>query len=326
MDSGCITIATPRLLLRPWRDSDLVAFAAMNADPRVMEFLPKLLTRDESDALAMRIGNHFAENGFGLWAVEIPGTAEFIGFVGLAKVKFSAHFTPNVEIGWRLAFEYWGKGYAAEAARAAVNYGFNRLGLNEIVAFTVPANARSIRIMQKLAMTYRPADDFDHPGLPEGHRLRRHVLYRLKFVREATPDDVDAMFDVRTSVRENLLNEEQMRQLGITRDSVAAGLRSNLKGWIIEQDGQAAGFSLADRNTSSIFALFVRPEFERRGLGSALLQAAVSWLWGEGKERIRLSTGARSHAVQFYEKRGWNKIDIKNGEWQMEFERDAAAK
>lgn len=173
------TIATPRLLLRPWRDGDLAPFAAMGTDPRVMEFLPKRLTRSESDALAARIRGHFDTHGYGLWAVEIPGSAEFIGFVGLSIPTFEAPFTPCVEIGWRLAADHWGQGYATEAAREALDFGFQRLGLAEIVSFTVPANRRSRAVMERLGMTYSRADDFDHPLLPEGHPLRRHVLYRI---------------------------------------------------------------------------------------------------------------------------------------------------
>jgi RimJ/RimL family protein N-acetyltransferase len=120
-----------------------------------------------------RVVDHFPNHRFGFWAVEVVGGAEFVGFVGLAAPSFQAHFTPCIEIGWRLAFEHWGRGYATEAARAAVECGFQRLGLGEIVAFTVPANWRSRRVMERLGMTHYPEDDFDHPLLPEGHPLRR---------------------------------------------------------------------------------------------------------------------------------------------------------
>jgi RimJ/RimL family protein N-acetyltransferase len=171
-------IQTQRLHLRLWRDKDLPAFAAMNADPRVMEFFPRPLDRDESNARAVRIREHFARHGFGLWAVDVPGVAEFVGFVGLSVPDFEAHFTPCVEVGWRLGHEHWGRGYATEAARAALDFGFQRLALEEIVSFTVPANQRSRRVMEQIGMIRTPDDDFDHPVLPEGHPLRRHVLYR----------------------------------------------------------------------------------------------------------------------------------------------------
>jgi RimJ/RimL family protein N-acetyltransferase len=145
-----------------------------------MEYFPGALARAESDAFADRIEAGFIANGYGLWAVEVPDEAEFIGYVGLAPANFEAHFTPAVEVGWRLARNYWGRGFAIEAARAAVADGFDRVGLDEIVSFTVPANLRSVRVMRRLGMTHDPADDFDHPRLPIRHPLRRHVLYRLK--------------------------------------------------------------------------------------------------------------------------------------------------
>jgi ribosomal-protein-alanine N-acetyltransferase len=165
-------------VLRPWRDEDLAPFARLNGDPRVMEHFPAALSREQSDALAARIRAHFPQHGFGLWAVQTPELA-FAGFVGLSIPGFRAHFTPCVEIGWRLAAEAWGRGYASEGARAAVEFGFAELGLDEIVSFTVPANRRSRRVMEKLGMRHDPADDFDHPALLADERMRRHVLYRL---------------------------------------------------------------------------------------------------------------------------------------------------
>ena len=173
-------LTTPRLRLRQWREEDLAPFAALNADPQVMEFFPKVLTRAESDAVAGRIRDHFARHGFGLWAVEAPGTVPFMGFVGLAVPSFEAHFTPCVEIGWRLAREHWGHGYATEAATAALAFAFGDRALEEIVAFTVPANIPSRRVMGRLGMRRSPADDFEHPAIAEGHPLRSHVLYRLR--------------------------------------------------------------------------------------------------------------------------------------------------
>jgi RimJ/RimL family protein N-acetyltransferase len=173
-------LTTGRLLLRPWRESDLEPFAALNADPAVMEHFPKPLDRSESDAMVAQILDHFDTHGFGFWAVEAPNTAALIGMIGLAVPRFETHFTPCVEIGWRLAREHWGKGYATEAARASLHYGFDQLGLDEIVAFTVPQNVRSRAVMEKIGMSRSPADDFDHPSLLDGHPLRRHVLYRVR--------------------------------------------------------------------------------------------------------------------------------------------------
>jgi RimJ/RimL family protein N-acetyltransferase len=175
------TFAGDRLQLRRWRKEDLPAFAALNADSRVTEFLLNRLSQSESDTLAERIEQHFAHHGYGLWAVEVFGVADFIGFTGLRipPPEFKTHFTPCVEIAWRLAYDYWGFGYATEAARLALGYGFKEVGLQQIVAFTVPANQRSRKVMERLGMTRLPQDDFDHPLVPEGHRLRRHVLYRI---------------------------------------------------------------------------------------------------------------------------------------------------
>ncbi|HEY1602245.1 MAG TPA: GNAT family N-acetyltransferase [Pirellulales bacterium] len=173
------SITTARLLLRHWTDNDQDAFAALNADPRVMAHFPKVLDRAESDTTATRIRDHFARHGFGLWAVEVPGVAPFVGFVGLSIPQFHAHFTPCVEIGWRLAYQYWGHGYASEGARAALALGFNELKLVEIVSMTAVDNQRSRDVMHRIGMTYSPVDDFDHPQLPAGDRLLRHVLYRL---------------------------------------------------------------------------------------------------------------------------------------------------
>ena len=152
----------------------------MNSDPRVMEFFPALLSRQESEAMVDRIEAHFDAHGFGLWAAELRQVKSLVGFIGLNVPSFEAHFTPCVEIGWRLAADHWGQGLATEGANAVVRYSFEKLGLGELVSFTAPANVASRRVMEKLGMTYDPADDFDHPRLPEGHPLRRHVLYRLR--------------------------------------------------------------------------------------------------------------------------------------------------
>jgi RimJ/RimL family protein N-acetyltransferase len=173
-------LRTDRLRLRRWLAADLAPFAALNADPRVNEYLPTVLSRQQSDAFVARAEEHFDQHGFGLWAVEICDVAPFAGFIGLSTPRFEAHFTPSVEIGWRFSAEHWGHGYATEGARAVLAFGFGALRLEEIVSFTVPGNARSRRVMEKIGMTYNPDDDFDHPSLPEGHPLRRHVLYRRK--------------------------------------------------------------------------------------------------------------------------------------------------
>jgi RimJ/RimL family protein N-acetyltransferase len=212
-------LTTQRLILRPWRESDRDGFARLNADPAVMEFMPRRLSRDESDAIAARYQAGIEARGWGFWAIEVKGAndgavvgataprAAFIGFVGLSVPCFVAHFTSPiaksrlrrflpgapqpayerrdfraftcVEIGWRLSREHWGNGYASEAASACLRFGFEKLTLKQIVAFTVPLNKRSIGVMERIGMSRDPAEDFDHPNLPPGDPLQRHVLYRL---------------------------------------------------------------------------------------------------------------------------------------------------
>jgi len=170
-------IQTSRLLLRPWRPEDRPPFAEQNADPVVMRFLIGPLTRAESDAYVDRTEQHLAMHGFCKWAVEALGVAPFIGSVGLTHVRFEASFTPAVEVAWRLHRRFWGHGYATEAARAAIEDGFTRVGLTEIVALTTLTNFPSMRVMERLGMTR--TIEFDHPAVPEGHHLCRHILYRL---------------------------------------------------------------------------------------------------------------------------------------------------
>ena len=177
--AGIPRLVTERLLLREWRDADREPFAALNADPRVMEHFPSALTRPESDALVDRIVGHWRDDGLGLWAVERTADGVFLGFTGLAA-PVGGDMPPFVEVGWRFAVDAWGHGYATEAARAAVGWGFDVLGLEEIASWTTVANARSQAVMVRIGMTHDPADDFDHPRLPEGHPQRRHVLYRLR--------------------------------------------------------------------------------------------------------------------------------------------------
>jgi 3-dehydroquinate dehydratase/shikimate dehydrogenase len=172
------TIRTERLVLRPWRAEDRGPFADLNADPRVMEWFPSTLTRAESDALAERITRRIDDHGWGLWAVAVPGVADFIGFIGLSPADVTLGY-PSIEVGWRLAAGYWGYGYAPEGAVASLAFGFQHLALHEIVSFTSIGNSRSRRVMEKIGMVRRPEDDFDHPAIPASSPLVRHVLYRL---------------------------------------------------------------------------------------------------------------------------------------------------
>jgi RimJ/RimL family protein N-acetyltransferase len=174
-------LRTERLLLRRWREADRAPFAALNASTQVMEHFPAVLTREESDALVDRLDQGLDERGWGLWALESRASGAFLGFTGLQPWDASSGLpcAPAIEVGWRLAREAWGQGYATEAARAAVAYGFTTLDLEEIVSMTAETNQRSRRVMERLGMTHDPEDDFDHPRVPRGHRLERHVLYRI---------------------------------------------------------------------------------------------------------------------------------------------------
>jgi RimJ/RimL family protein N-acetyltransferase len=185
-----LTLKTKRLILREWNGADREPFARMNADPRVMEYLSEPMSREQSDEVADRIEAHFRAHGFGLCAAELAEGGEFIGFIGLAVPTFEAAFTPCVEIGWRLAAEYWGAGLATEGAREIVRCAFEGLGLPELVSLTTIRNERSRRVMAKLGMTHDATENFDHPRLPVGDPRSRHVLYRLtrkKWVDSAAP-------------------------------------------------------------------------------------------------------------------------------------------
>jgi RimJ/RimL family protein N-acetyltransferase len=171
-------IHTERLTLRGWRDSDREPFAALNDDAETMRYFPATLDREASDAFADRVQAHLEEFDWGLWAVDLDG--EFLGYTGLATPGFEAPFMPATEIGWRFRRKFWGNGYATEAARAVVEAGFGRLGLDEIVSFTTVTNVPSRRVMERLGMTHDAAEDFEHPRVPDGHPLRPHVLYRLR--------------------------------------------------------------------------------------------------------------------------------------------------
>ena len=167
----------PRAKLRAWRAEDCEPFAAMNADPTVMEFFPQMFTREQSGIVFERLKKHMEDRGWGLWVVDIQG--QFAGFTGLAEPSFEAPFTPCVEIGWRFHTRFWGQGYALESARLALRFGFQNLRLDEIVSFTARINKRSERLMQRLGMTASPKDDFQHPKIPLDHPVRDHVFYRI---------------------------------------------------------------------------------------------------------------------------------------------------
>lgn len=173
-------LETDRLILRTWQPNDIMPMAAINQDPKVMEYFPALQGLESTKQLIKKFTRHFEENGYTFYAVELKTDHTFIGFVGLAIANFEAHFTPATEIGWRIAAKYWGKGYATEAAKAVLQYAFTMLNLEEVVSFTAMDNTRSRRVMEKIVLYHNPTDDFNHPKLDKNSPLRRHVLYRLK--------------------------------------------------------------------------------------------------------------------------------------------------
>lgn len=175
-----IHLETDRLLLRDWTLDDYAPFAALNVDKAVMEHFPAPLSRAQSDGFAERIQRSMVHDGFGLYAVELKATGEFIGFVGFSRVGFQAAFTPAVEIGWRLAHDAWGQGFATETAKACLAHGFSELGFASLVSFTTHGNKRSIAVMERIGMTRDPQSDFECPQVPVGHPQRSHVLYKIK--------------------------------------------------------------------------------------------------------------------------------------------------
>jgi RimJ/RimL family protein N-acetyltransferase len=339
-------LRTDRLWLRRWRPADREPFAALNADPRVAEFLPAALTREASDALAARIEAHFEAHGFGLWAVEIPGVAPFAGFAGLSVPDFQAHFTPCVEIGWRLAAPFWGHGYATEAARAALGFGWGRLQLAEIVSFTVPGNLRSRRVMEKLGMRRDPADDFDRPGLPEGHPLRRHVLYRIAAAAARAHADTVRIRPAHAAdvpfLRQMLFEAAFWRE-GAPRPDLEQGLARPdlaklLAGWgrggdaavIAESSaGDPLGaawyrFWSAENHSYGFVApdvpelgLAVQADFRRQGLGERLLRALLGEAGRAGIGRLSLSVEFENPAQRLYRRVGFRSVGQVGEAWTM---------
>lgn len=302
----------------------------MNADARVAEHLPSTFSRAESDALFARIGTHVAEHGFGMWAVEAPGVAPFIGFVGLARPSFETAFTPCVEIAWRLSADHWGHGYATEAARGALAFGFDDLDLHEILTWTVPSNRRSLRVMEKLGMRRVPGGDFDHPRVPEGHALSRHVLYRIdrgEWTRRASaplalmaatsPEQIQAV---------RALFREYERAIGVDlcfqgfADEIATlpGAYASPRGMlsIATVDTEPVG-CVALRplvgDGAELKRLYLRPGARGRGHGLRLVHHVMDGARERGYRRIRLDTlPSMTDAIALYRRIGFVEIPAYN--------------
>lgn len=313
-------IRTERLLLRRWRPEDLAPFAAINADPLVVEFLPGPLAGRDSDALAARIEKHFVEHGFGFWAVEVLGGPAFIGLVGIANVSFEAPFTPAIEVGWRLASDQWGHGYASEAASAALGFGFDRLGIDEIVAFTAERNLRSRAVMERIGMARDAADDFDHPWLAEGHPLRRHVLYRASAptagaragggirCREMAPGDEPAVLGlVMRSFDEFVrpdFTEEGVAEFIRAATSIVMDRAEGHRVTVAERDGRIVGM-VSVRDGSHVSLFFVEPGEGGRGIGRVLLGSAIGAASEHGGPLAAVTVNSSPWAVPVYERLGF---------------------
>jgi len=313
-------LSTDRLRLRRWRESDRAPFASINADPQVMEHYPAPLSRAESDAFIDRIEETFATRSLGLWAVEERESTEFIGYVGLWPAEFDAPFTPAVEIGWRLARAHWGRGLATEAARVALEDGFVRLELDEVVSFTSTANLRSRSVMRKLGLSHTTSDDFEHPALDLGHPLRPHVLYRqprLDWVcrqderlRPATLSDRPFLDRLRREVYADLIEATfgewvEERHLRYESTCFERGAIS-----IIEMKGEPIGMiQLAPHPKGiEVCEIQIRNAMQRSGLGTALLRGVQAHA-EHGSQAVALDVPKKNdRAKRLYERLGFAQV------------------
>ncbi len=328
-------IYTDRLHLRRWKEEDTAAFASLNADPIVMEYFPSVLSPEESNVLANRMDSSFERWGYGWWAVELKETRTFIGCVGLSVPSFEAHFTPCVEVGWRLAKQYWGKGYATEAAQAAIDVGFKHFGLKQIVSFTVPANQRSRAVMERLGMTHQESDDFAHPKLPADHPLSKHVLYRLSreqwrehsmrndakikiITRQAHPSDAAALVAAEREVAQipgRLISQPNELVVENFRSTLER-LSNNKHGYylIAESHSKIVGHGCLEiaplksiSHVAQLKSLVVHAGWQNKGIGTQLLKQLIECAKNSGTiEKIELSVrSTNEQAIELYKACGF---------------------
>lgn len=299
---------TPRLVLRQWREADRGSFAAINADPAVMEFFPSLQDRAASDAMIDGWRAQIDAQGWGNWAVERRDSGELAGFVGLTRPRRALPFTPCVEVGWRLGRAHWGRGFATEAARTALAYGFENAGLAEIVSFTALVNRRSVAVMEKIGMANARAD-FDHPALPEGHVLRRHCLYRLRSEDwRRDPVALVAFDPAMAAALVPMWRESFEAALGIHDPHPLVEQQAYLLEHVAPfnsirvavRGGEIVGFIAA--SPRGIAQLYVRRGYQRLGLGTRMLR----WAQERSDGWLQLHTFARNAAARaFYERHGF---------------------
>jgi RimJ/RimL family protein N-acetyltransferase/GNAT superfamily N-acetyltransferase len=321
-----IELETERLHLRQWIESDREPFARLNADSRVMEFFPSILDRAASDAMIDRVQTKIAEKGWGLWAVESKQDKQLIGYVGLQILTANLPFSPGVEIGWRLAFEYWGKGYATEAAQAALKVGFDRLELSEIVSFTAIHNHRSSAVMERLGMI-RDAETFEHPSLPAGYSLCEHCLYRLSkekwqsdvfrknptafTIRQSNADDAPLFYRViEQTMREFIIATwGRWNESRVLEESLEDSISPNAQ--VIQIGDVAVGVFLVERSLTHIQLeqIYLLPEYQRLGIGSALINSLIKEA-SKSQLPIHLRVMTINPAKKFYEKLDFKVIEV----------------
>lgn len=326
------SLKTKRLILRPWRDEDLEPFAQLNADPRVMEYFPSTLSQEESHQMVRRMQAKLEERGWGWWAVSAPGVSEFIGFIGLNdlnKSTFPAQFTPATEIGWRLAHAHWGNSYAAEGAAACLKYGFETLNLDEIVSFTAVQNMRSRRIMEKIGMHHDPKDDFDHPKIPEGHPLRRHVLYRLKqkeWIAQQSAEYLSIRICKTPEENKSAIAFRQKHffdERGIQDPYAWTVGHENHQDFLLLKGDDIIGYAHVQywpQHRAALRIIVIDQKQRRKGYGSYLMHSCEQFL---KKDDIRiLHTEAHPTALKFYESLGYSKMPFDDPEGHPSHEQD----